>query len=133
MENCKATTIKAAKMFPLVGGQYKSLDVLIRVDTQIRLTHMKFNCSETHQSVTFGLQQTIQRNEKLPLFWIFKQARSHNVKYLLKLTSFLFFMSLLYSGRSRFVKTTTCFITESGKRRIFPFLWRFVSNSFSTN
>ena len=54
-ENCKAiknfeivhilTTIKAAKVFPLVGGQYKSLDVLIRVDTQIRLTHMKFNCS----------------------------------------------------------------------------------------
>ena len=39
------TTIKAAKMFPLVGGQCKSLDVLIRVDTQIRLTHMKFNCS----------------------------------------------------------------------------------------
>ena len=101
-------------MFPLVGGQYKSLDVLIRVDTQIRLTHMKFNCSQTHQSVTFGLQQTIQRNEKLLLFRIFKQARSHNVKYLLKLTSFLFFMSTLLRSIS-FCKNNYMFYHGIGK------------------
>ena len=58
------TTIKTAEKFPLIRCHNRSLDVMVRIHTLDRLKHMKFHCNETHQSVTFGLKKTKQRNEK---------------------------------------------------------------------
>ena len=56
----------------------------------------------------------INETKNNPFFWIFKQARSHNVKYLLKLTSFLFFMSTLLRSIS-FCKNNYMFYHGIGK------------------